>query len=310
MFQAPPGNRALLLAALAAVMVVGGCGATTMRVDGAFWLKAPGDPTVRALPSTQAGAPDVVVRREVRGTVADHSMASGAAADHLLVVRRAGGDVVRIYYRIGGKREVPVAIGDGVRIILLSRKHLEDDGADVGLLVYRQAATADLGTNPDAAKIETREDLVAVVQMRDIIGRRELPPPLRVLRATDRPAYHEAGTYRGECQEVRSHSHFRVTRPKLIAGLSGTNRSARYIAPGTTLTLDDGRARFRVLLLDNRRVEIEETQWCEKPEDSWSWAAVRVARPEPEVGDAAAAGTTGSPAKTEKTGKSPSRPGR
>ena len=261
---------------LVVLLLLSGCGAARSRADGLFWLRAQGDAQIRVLPTIDAGAPGVTVHRQFKGTVADHAAAGGAAVDAVLTLRQASGDV-RLYYRVGANRRLPVKIGDLVRIEMFMRRHAEGDESDAGMLVYKLVATASFALGGAPAALAVQDVLVAVVENQDIIGRELVPPPLRMLRATDVAAYHESGTYSGDCEEIRAHQNFRIGEPEWVTLADGTPRPGRFAAPGSRLIIDDGRDRFDVVLLDNRRTESSTCRIA--PEPTWSWAAIRNERP-------------------------------
>ncbi|GEM_PF-3547549 len=258
------------VAAVLVLAVAGGCGAAQAEVSNVFWLKANGDPTVKLSGAQEPSAPGVTMTSDVRGTVANHGRASGSAADYVLVVAQDGESPRRLYYRIGGRRRIPVRIGDVVKVRVLMRRHVEDDGLDVALLVWREASTATIGDDT----VNEKEELIAAVAMMGLLEKQRVPQALRVLRTTDIAAYHESGTYKADCEEIRAHQYFRVTRPEWIVALEGASRSARLLGPGQRFQIDDGANRFEVALLDNRRTE---SSTCRSaPEPVWSWAAIRV----------------------------------
>ena len=268
------------------------CGGLQVSHEGSFWMRAAGDPTIKVAPGRTNTTPGVTITDTFEGKVTLHQRASGSAADHVLALARAGGDEVRLYYRIGGARAIPVQVGDQVRMKLLQRRHAEDEGMDVGLMIWRWQATATVlaptplgaGNKPVAGALRGEElmQLVTVVQTRDIISVDDVPQVLAALRKTDIPAYHESGTYRGVCEEIRAHHHFRITRPQWVKERADSG-DERLLAPGTNVVLDDGRDRFGVHLMDNRVVKRDSSTCKSVPEPTWSWSAIRVARPAPEL---------------------------
>jgi hypothetical protein len=251
------------------------CSTQQVRHSEAFWRQAIGDATVRVVPPRDVGAPGVTTQDEFRGAVVRHERASGSAVDHVLELKRAGGDIVKIYYRIGGNRVLPLATGDHGVIRVLHRRHVEDDGVDVGLLAWRLGLTVGAAGTAAPTSTESKE-LVAVVEMREVLDPKTVPALLKSLRATDIAAYHESGTYVGNCEEIRAHHHFRIMRPKWVVTEATKPLESRLLGPGSMVVLDDGSDRFEVLLLDNRKTEA--STCIVAPEPTWSWAAVRVKR--------------------------------
>lgn len=353
-FQSKERKRASVALTLLFAGALWGCAGRQLQADGPFWRRAVGDPTIRVQPPRDAGAPGVTVSDEYTGIVAKHERSSGSAADHLVVLQRASGDGITVYYRIGANRLLPLDVGDRATIRVLRRRHAEDDGEDVGMVVWRQkaspsgrnlgakspgakspfrnlgaklppeastgsrtpqnrasldtapavagrsgadgqpAATASKEQGPAAMKVIEvpglqlpRGELVAVVENREILPNETLPATLRALRATDIAAYHESGTFAGDCDEVRAHHHFRISQPKWIASMDGAQPDERLLPPGSRVVLDDGTDRFDVLLLDNRKTE--SSSCLQVPEPNWSWAAVRSPREDQEVTAAAPA---------------------
>lgn len=307
--------RVLLLLASAHIAWLTGCGGDEVRTDHPFWLRAAADPTLRLLPAVDDSTPGVIQERVVSGEVVGLRQAQGAEVGHVLEVRPTDGEPMQLHYRIGGDEPLPVTLGMAVRLHVFRRLHLEDEGADVGLLLYRRV---DLATLPRVAleqphvgptrvqraapEPSVQDRLLAVVQCQGVVAQGRLPPVLRTVEPSDLAAYHESANFSPECDETRVHNHFVLSRPEWMTDLKGQSLSARVIAPGSRLVLDDGQTRFAVQLIDNRKTI---RSGCRvQPEPAWAFAATRLAHPEegPEVSPAA------TPPVTPRRGKSVATP--
>ena len=197
------------LPCLALLLAVASCSGPDLHTDAAFWLRAPGDPAVELTPSWGLSAPGVTQERVIFGTVAGHRPSRLRGLDRLLLVEEDGGTHVQVRYRIGRSQALPLRLGDRVRLLAYRRQHPEDEGMDIGLLVYvrrLQAPTVDQQTaaaeGPAIITLKPIDELVALVQMRGILEEAKLPEPLRAIEPSDMDAYHESGTWDGQCFEM------------------------------------------------------------------------------------------------------------
>ncbi len=295
------GRSAAWRAALQAGLLCGAlwfasCSQQTVQTQDRFWLRAPGPALLRLTPPPAPGAPGVVQRTVVEGTVEAHGPSARAGVDFQLRVAARGGGHAELLYRIGLRRRLPLAVDDRVRIELLVRPHAGDDGQDQGLLVYRKVAELQAVGDGAAAQqpdegpnkrpgtgmaTVARRHLLAVVDQSHIVEDRALPESLRALRPTDVVAYEASGRFRGDCQDVQEHRYFRLLQPRLLIGSDAKVLAGRFFAPGSRLRLrgsDD--ERFDMVLLSNRAVSRSTCRF--KPDPTYSWAAVRVeAEPAP-----------------------------
>ena len=276
--------------ALLIVLLIAACGGAEVRTDASFWLRAAGDPAIELTPAWGMTAPGVIQHRAIIGRVLSHSVARVRGLDGLLSIATADQGVVQARYRIGGRRVLPVIAGQPVRLLAFRRQRAEDEGMDLGLLVFVGAvpgrdpaggAKPAAGATPEEVqRAVTAADtprLVAVVQMRAIVGEEQLPESLQVLEPGDLDAYHESGSWDAGCFEMRSHQYFAITRPEWLKNVVGGGPSARLLAPGSRIALDNGKVRFDVILLDNRRTT--QSSCTPMPQPNWSYAALRVERP-------------------------------
>ncbi len=277
----------LSLIYLALALALPACTGRDLHTDAAFWLRALGDPAMELTPSWALSAPGVTQERVIFGTVAGHRPSRVRGLEKLLVVEEDMGTNVQVRYRIGQNLGLPVKLGDRIRLLAYRRQHPEDGGMDIGMLVYvrRLAAPTQAETDAAAAAVDraavftlkATDELVALVQMDGILPKDKVPESLRTIEPSDLDAYHESGTWDGQCFEMRSHQHFTVARPKWLHKVVGGRPSARLVAPGSRFALDDGKSRFGVLLLENRRTT--SSSCSQLPEPTWSYMAVAKPRP-------------------------------
>ncbi len=258
-----------LLAALFATVVLctlgSGCSSRQVVLRRPFWQTAADLPMLHVpglAPPSQTGE---IVAENVEGVVRAHARSPLGGADHLLELARLDGSRWLLHYRLGGGLQLPVARGDTVHIVVLQRQRAADLQVDRGLLLYRWRMVAG----------QTREQLAAAIDTRDILARDRLPAPLATIQTTDIAVYHDAGPYGDDCDELRSHQFFRVRPGDLPAEVRGRSK-AGLIAPGGQATLDDGSDRFLVLFLDNRTTP--QTTCRTTPAPNWAWSAIRKAR--------------------------------
>lgn len=231
-----------------------------------FWQRAAPPVQISLEPPPAPGAPGVVARHRVDGVVRGHlRRPSGGAASELRLLR-ADGALVILNYDLGPGRWLPLDPGDPARVHVLIRRHTEDDGADVGLMVWQLP--------PAAAEAEDLARVVAVVESRRVLEDEAVPALLRGIAPTRMAAYYAAGRFGVECDETHQHSWFRFGRTGTVRDVQGRRHplDPRLVSPGSYVLLADGEERWNVQLIDNRSTT---RSLCKVPsEQAWSWAAI------------------------------------
>jgi hypothetical protein len=267
----PPALRRLAAGALAALTFA--CGAGQEGAGHGFWLRAADPPRLTLLPPPPLSAPGVAVQHDVAGRVVAlrGPISDGMRELELLPQRGRSEERVVLRYQLGRAKALPVEVGETVALRLLVRRHVEDDGEDMALLLWRVDASA---SRLGRAALAERRTLLAAVEQRGLLARQGLPRGLAAITATPIAVYFAAGRLGRECEETHQQSWFRVGSGGWVRQLVGHRnaRDPRLLAPGSSFLLDDGADPFEVALHDNRRTM---TSACRiASESTWSWTAV------------------------------------
>lgn len=265
----PTFRRSLAAAAAGLVgwsAAVAGCSGPERASAGGFWARALPTTRVSLEPPPALGAPGVVARHEIVGVARIHVRRPAGGPPSVLHIERADGTRVLLSYDIGAGRALPIDVGDNVRVRVLIRRHAEDDGEDVGLVVWLRQPTSGPG--------EGLEQMVVAVEQRRLLEDEGVPATLRAIAPTQMPVYYTAGRFGQDCDETRQHSWFRFGRAGWLREVAGQRHplDPRLVAPGGRVDVSDGTDRFDVLLIDNRQTT---QSACRVPtEPSWNWAAI------------------------------------
>ncbi|MCB9738361.1 MAG: hypothetical protein H6747_03770 [Deltaproteobacteria bacterium] len=254
------------MAAAFALVAGAACSGPEQDRGTGFWQRAAPPVRITLEPPPAPGAPGVVARHRVDGVVRGHlRRPSGGAASELRLLREDGALVI-LYYDLGPGRWLPLDPGDPARVHVLIRRHTEDEGADVGLMVWQLP--------PAAAEAENLARVVAVVESRRVLEDEAVPALLRGIAPTRMAAYSAAGRFGVECDETHQHSWFRFGRTGTMRDVQGRRHplDPRLVSPGSYVLLADGDERWNVQLIDNRSTT---RSLCKVPsEQAWSWAAI------------------------------------
>lgn len=283
----------------AIVLVVAGlcvsCGGQTVRMSDQFWLRAPGPARIRLTPPLVVGVPGEVKTHIVEGIVTNHTSSGRSGVDYRLALKTTTDKRVEFTYQLGGKRRIPVNTGDTLQLVVVLRSHVSDDRHDRGMLLYRLDAepvtepreiaqlTPPKGPGAKNRDAETmgksrRKTLIAAVDENKLLQEDKLPAALKALRPTDIAAYRESGRFNGACQLVREQRYFRLTRPVLLVKSRAKILNKKLYAPGSRLQLRDTATKdFEVMLL--RNLSVVRSTCRDRPEPTWTWAAIQVEHP-------------------------------
>lgn len=275
-----PAARAVAAAALCLL----GCSGSGNINHHPFWQRARGDFRARIEVEGSEShlaprAPGVTARTEVAGRLVSHGVSALQGHLYQFELRRDDGSSVAVHYRMGEGERLPFQDGARLRVRVLQRRHVEDDGEDSALLIWQRS----WGPAGEEALATRSERLVVVAQSRAIVGRDELPLVLHGVMATDTPVYYRTSILGNDCEETHAHAWFRLNADVTARRALGyrNDLDARRFAPGSRLTLSDRDDAWNVLLLENR---LTVSSSCRLPsEPAWSFVAVAEAIASPQA---------------------------
>ncbi len=264
-------GRSLLAAALCLV----GCSGSGTTNHHPFWQRARGDFRARIEVEGSEShlaprAPGVIARTEAAGRLVSHGTSALQGFLYRLELRRDDGSSIAVHYRMGEGERLPFESGARLRVRVLQRRHVEDDGEDSALLIWLRSR----GPASEDGLAARSERLVVVGQSRAIVGRDELPLVLHGGVATDVPVYYRTSVLGNDCEETHVHAWFRLANDVTARRALGFRHDldARRFAPGSRITLSDRDDAWNVLLLENR---LTVSSSCRLPsEPAWSFVAV------------------------------------
>ena len=230
---------------------------------GDFWRDALPDPVVELEPPVPLPAAGSTTVFETEGIVIRHGPARGQNGEFTIDLRARGGPL-SVHYRLGVGRMMPVEINESVSVAMWLR--LEVDGQlHHGLVIAGRRTTP---TGPS-------RQVLAVIDMQDIVPEDRLPPSLGAISPVQALAYQTGEREDGDCYvSVAHHSVSLGTEMH-----SGGRSPRRLVAPGGRVRLWGGVATYDVVVHDNRRT-LEAT--CQPPPASmWAYTAVWLDTPPP-----------------------------
>jgi len=244
----------LIAAALLACATTLGCagtnGSAAARTD--FGLRATVRPSAILRPPSGGAKPGVLARVDVDGVVVLHESMPRKSFDrvlHLEQGRGAGrlkrGEPARhrLYYRLPGNAELPVQVGERLRLHYFYKPPLEGDKpSDFGYVVQRATGGA-----------------LVVINVNGTIPQADLPAVAQRVRPGEARVYSEGGTFDEGCYQVRQHL-------ELLTG-----RSQRLVPGGETI-VQTPLGRYVLHAFDNTR-PVRAEVGCEPGPPWWGYGA-------------------------------------